>query len=177
MGVRPSRHGRALHVTTGFWVTDPSGSRQILPHTQRTEALWQETGPAGSRREKTPSHQASLPGTASTSQKENAWGFQGVSRGLAFLTVWILYLPDGLGLMKCSFRVSWLCSPLLLTRHLNGTTAILLMTSGEPKICYSHTNSMTFLGRVYHGILFALNGHNYALNLDDVRKKISLPYI
>lgn len=42
---------------------------------------------------------------------------------------------------------------------------------------YSHTNSMTFLGRVHHGILFALNGHNYALNLDDVRKKMSLPYI
>lgn len=79
--------------------------------------------------------------------------------------------------MKCSFRVYWSYSPSLLTRHLNRTTAILLMTSGEPKICYSHTNSMAFLGRVYHCILFALNGHNYVLNLDDVRKKISLPYI
>ena len=39
MGVRPSRQGRALHVTTGFWVTDPIGSRQTLPHTQSTEAL------------------------------------------------------------------------------------------------------------------------------------------
>ena len=51
------------------------------------------------------------------------------------------------------------------------------MTSGEPEMSYNHTNSMTFPGRVHHGILFALNGHNYALNLDDVRKKMSLPYI
>lgn len=58
-----------------------------------TENGRQDTGPAGSEGEESPESPDLSLGTTSRSEKENASGFQGVSRGSAFLT-FLDFLPS-----------------------------------------------------------------------------------